>query len=124
MVAVTRKRELFIYRIEIMTTRFSNYGMKENRIWRAENGRDTSCVYGTPVMITHHVMDDAYAFVIEMNNDKNKIEGVGLIRNKLCEQRYRRIHSEPNLNLSSYEGDYRVDVSHIGDTINDVYYKK
>jgi hypothetical protein len=125
MVAVTRKRELFISRIEIMTTRFSNYGMKENRIWRAENGRDTSCVYGTPVMVTHHVMDDAYAFVIEMNNDKNKIEGVGLIRNKLCEQRYRRIHSEPNLNRYSYEGEYRVDVSQIGDnTSEDRYYKK
>ena len=39
-----------------------------------------------------------------MNNDKNKIEGVGLIKNKLCEQRYRRIHSEPNLNRYSYQG--------------------
>jgi hypothetical protein len=74
MVAITGNRELFISRIEIFTTRFSNYGIKENRAWRAGNGLDSSCVYGTPVMITHHVMDDAYAFVIEMNNDKNKIE--------------------------------------------------
>lgn len=124
MVAITRKRELFISRIEILTTRFSNYGMKENRLWRAEHGRDLSCVYGTPVMITHHIMDDAYAFVIEMNNDKNKIEGIGLIRNRVCDQRYRRIHSEPNLNRYSYEGEYRVDVSQIGDTIDDKHYKK
>jgi hypothetical protein len=125
MVVTTRKRELFISRIEILTTRFSNYGVKENRIWRVEHGLETSCVYGTPVMITHHVMDDAYAFVIEMNNDKNKIEGIGLIRNKVCEQRYMRIHSEPNLNRYSYEGEYRVDVSQIGNTTSDdQYYKK
>jgi hypothetical protein len=127
MVAVARKRELFISRIEILTTRFSNYGIKENRVWRDEHGLNTSCVYGTPVMITHHVMDDAYAFVIEMNNDKNKVEGIGLIRNKVCEQRYRRIHSEPNLNRYSYEGEYRVDVSQIGhheDDEDDEYYKK
>ena len=127
MVAVARKRELFISRIEILTTRFSNYGIKENRVWRDEHGLNTSCVYGTPVMITHHVMDDAYAFVIEMNNDKNKVEGIGLIRNKVCEQRYRRIHSDPNLNRYSYEGEYRVDVSQIGhheDDEDDEYYKK
>jgi len=127
MVAVARKRELFISRIEILTTRFSNYGIKENRVWRDEHRLNTSCVYGTPVMITHHVMDDAYAFVIEMNNDKNKVEGIGLIRNKVCEQRYRRIHSDPNLNRYSYEGEYRVDVSQIGhheDDEDDEYYKK
>ena len=124
MVAIPRKRELFISRIEILTTRFSNYGVKENQLWRDDNGLDSSCVYGTPVMITHRVMDDAYAFVIEMNNDKNKIEGVGLIKNKLCEQRYRRIHSEPNLNRYSYQGEYRVDVSQIGDNTEDQYYKK
>ena len=127
MVAVARKRELFISRIEILTTRFSNYGIKENRVWRDEHGLNTSCVYGTPVMITHHVMDDAYAFVIQMNNDKNKVEGIGLIRNKVCEQRYRRIHSDPNLNRYSYEGEYRVDVSQIGhheDDEDDEYYKK
>ena len=125
MVATTRKRELFISRIEILTTRFSNYRMKENRGWCEEHGLSTSsCVYGTPVMITHHVLDDAYAFVIEMNNDKNKIEGIGLIRNKVCEQRYRKIHSDPNLNRYSYEGEYRVNVSQIGDTTDDKYYKK
>lgn len=125
MVATTRKRELFISRIEILTTRFSNYGMKENRGWCEEHGLSTSsCVYGTPVMITHHVLDDAYAFVIEMNNDKNKIEGIGLIRNKVCEQRYRKIHSDQNLNRYSYEGEYRVNVSQIGDTADDKYYKK
>ena len=125
MVATTRKRELFISRIEILTTRFSNYGMKENCTWREERGLSTSsCVYGTPVMITHHVLDDAYAFVIEMNNDKNKIEGIGLIRNKVCEQRYRKIHSDPNLNRYSYEGEYRVNVSQIGDNVDDKYYKK
>jgi hypothetical protein len=124
MVAIIRKRELFISRIEILTTRFSNYGIKENRLWRDEHGVNASCVYGTPVMITHHVIDDAYAFVIEMNNDKNKIEGIGLIRNKVCEQRYRRIHTDPNLNRYSYEGEYRVDVSQIGHTSDDKYYKK
>ena len=34
------------------------------------------------------------------------------------------IHSEPNLNRYSYEGEYRVDVSQIGDTADDKYYKK
>lgn len=128
----TRKKELHISRIEIMTTRFSNYGIKENRIWRDEHGLNTSCIYGAPVVISHHVPDGAYAFVIEMNNDKNKIEGIGMIKNELCEQRYRRIHADPNSNRYSYQGDYRVDVSQLyqndgnddNDDNDDKYYKK
>jgi hypothetical protein len=45
-------------------------------------------------------------FVIEMNNSKNKIEGVGFIKNRPCGDRYYRIYSDGNYNRYVYKGNY------------------
>ena len=64
----------------ICVTRFSNETWKENIIWR--NSRNfIGCIYNTPVKISENILVNNIIFVLEMNNEANKIEGIGLIKN-------------------------------------------
>jgi hypothetical protein len=114
-IVLPRDTKYYVSGIEIMTTRFSDYGFRENKEWREE--RDSiGCIYGTPKTISSRVNDGVPMFVIEMNNNRNKIEGVGFIVNRPCEENYkRRIHGDYNLNRYIYEGSYRLDKGQITD---------
>uniref|UniRef100_A0A6C0EV80 Uncharacterized protein n=1 Tax=viral metagenome TaxID=1070528 RepID=A0A6C0EV80_9ZZZZ len=115
----SKQRNRFIASLEIATTRFSDYTFKENRIWREEREYD-GCVYGTPLMMTSKIETGRPTLVIEMNNDRNRIEGIGFLFNRPCDDNYRRIYSNPNTNRYIYQGRYRLDRSAVtGD-----YYKK
>jgi len=46
-------------------------------------------------------------FVVEMNNSRNRIEGIGLVRNRLSLDK-NRIYSEINYNRFVYYGKYRL----------------
>ena len=46
--------------------------------------------------------------VFEMNNDKNEIEGIGLIRNYLRMDKYYKVYSEGNYNRYTYQSPYRI----------------
>jgi hypothetical protein len=59
-------------------------------------------------------------YVIEMNNEKNKIEGIGLINNRLVLDKNYRIYNDMDYNRYIYKGRYRLDAS----SINDDYYKR
>ena len=96
-----------------MTTRFSDYGFRENSDWREDRGMK-GCIYGTPKMVSSKIQEGVPMFVIEMNNDRNRIEGIGFVINRPCEDNYRRrIHSNQNLNRYAYEGKYRLDKSQV-----------
>lgn len=115
----SKQRNRFIARLEIATTRFSDYTFKENRIWREE--RDyKGCIYGTPLMMTSKIETGRPTLVIEMNNDRNRIEGIGFLFNRPCDDNYRRIYSNPNTNRYIYQGRYRLDRS----VVTEEYYKK
>ena len=115
----SKQRNRFIASLEIATTRFSDFTFKENRIWREER-EYKGCVYGTPVMLTAKIDTGRPTLVIEMNNDRNRIEGIGFLFNRPCEDNYRRIYSNPNTNRYIYEGNYRLDRS----VVTDSYSKK
>ena len=117
---LSRETKYYVSGIEIMTTRFSDYGFTENKDWR-ENRAMKGCIYGTPKMVSPKVNDGVAMFVIEMNNNRNRIEGVGFVVNRPCEDNYkRRIHADGNLNRYIYEGVYRIDKS----DITEEYHKK
>lgn len=117
---LSRETKYYVSGIEIMTTRFSDYGFMENKDWR-ESGGMKGCIYGTPKMVSPKVNDGVAMFIIEMNNHRNRIEGVGFVVNRPCEDNYkRRIHADGNLNRYIYEGVYRIDK---GD-ITEEYHKK
>ena len=67
----------------IVTTRFTNDTWEENLRWRKMN-EWKGCIYGVPHLISIYsrIPPNARVYVIEMNNDTNKIMGIGVIKNK------------------------------------------
>ena len=90
--------------IKIVSTRFNDITWQENFDFRTKHGIE--CIYGTPLETPPHICLDANVFVVEMNNSKNKIEGIGLIRNKIHVDKYYKIYHEGNYNRYIYKGNY------------------
>ena len=79
-------------------TRFNNKTWQEYQDWLNTNQqtyeqtyqRPLKCIYGTPREISHKkIPAQAKILVIEMNNDENKIEGIGEIINQTASEVYR-----------------------------------
>ena len=100
-------------RFYIGSTRFTNYTYKENSEWR-ERFKWKGCVYGCNKKMPLTVPHLALIYVIEMNNDTNKIMGIGLVRNyinpkyKMCVYK-----SDTNYNRYVYNSAHRKDRSEI-----------
>jgi hypothetical protein len=77
--------------------------------------RPLKCIYGTPREISHKKIPlHAKILVIEMNNDENKIEGIGEIVNQTASEVYRpnplpfrKIFSDRNYTRYIYIGNTR-----------------
>ena len=93
--------------LTIATTRFNNKTWKENVNWREKN-KYTGCIYGTPVQIRELFVSNTNIIILEMNNDTNKIIGIGLIKNRLFFDKYYKIYSEQNYNRYTYKGQNRI----------------
>ena len=102
-------------RFYIATTRFTNYTYNENLKWR-ERFKWKGCVYGLNKKMPLTVPHLAMVYVIEMNNDQNKIMGIGLVRNyinpkyKICIYK-----SDTNYNRYIYNSAYRKDRSELNE---------
>ena len=94
--------------IKIVTTRFSNNTWKENTDYLAKN-KDICCIYGSPQEMSPKILYDSIVFVIEMNNNMNQIEGIGLVKNRPFVDKYYSIYSEGNYNRFVYKSNYRID---------------
>jgi hypothetical protein len=90
--------------LKIVSTRFNRVTWEENLQYRKKNNLE--CIYGTPLELPPHICLDANVFVVEMNNSDNRIEGIGLIRNKTYVDRYYKIYNEGNYNRYIYKGEY------------------
>ena len=99
--------------LTIVTSRFNNETRDTNYAYREKHG--FACMYCTPLELSPHILYNTPVFVIEMNNFTNKIEGIGLIRNKPETKKYYKVHSDSNTNRYTYIGDYFVDRETIGD---------
>ena len=64
----------------IGTTRFSDFTFQENKQWRIKHKWE-GCIYGVNKKISPNIPYMALIYVLEMNNDTNTIEGIGLVRN-------------------------------------------
>lgn len=93
--------------LTIVSTRFNDFTWDENVNYRRKNNIN-GCSYGAPYMMSPKIELDSLVFVIEMNNSNNKIEGIGLVRNKASLDKHYMIHSERNYNRYSFHGKYRV----------------
>jgi hypothetical protein len=93
----------------LTTTRFNNLTWQENCEMRIKNP-NVKCVYGTPRLISSKVATDSTLFVLEMNNDKDLIMGIGVIKNHPIAGKY-SLYSKGNYNRFIYAGKMRIDRS-------------
>ena len=86
----------------ILTTRFTDETFLENIRWRQRNN-DRGCIYAVKKPVSHILNYDKDYFILEMNNDKNVVMGVGIITIKL-KQRNEQIYNNPYYNRYIYSG--------------------
>ena len=99
---------------EVATTRFNNETWDENTQWRTTNNWH-GCVYGLQKKISDDISIDSPIFVLEMQNDKNNVVGVGLIYKKLVLSKRPKIYKDYNYNFYVYRSKYRIDRSELTD---------
>ena len=96
----------------IACTRFNHITYDENMTYRKLT--NIPVIYGTPLKIREIYPDGALLFVVEMNNDTNKIEGIGLIRNtQVLDKRY-KIYQNSEYNRYIYKGEYWLKREQLG----------
>jgi hypothetical protein len=89
----------------IASTRFNESTWQENINYRIKNSIK-GAIYGVSIKIYEKYPLNSIIFVIEMNNDINKICGIGIIRNSLSFDKKYKIYNESNYNRFIYKGDY------------------
>ena len=91
----------------LATTRFNDFTWSENCKIRQTNP-NAKCIYATPIQIASRIVLDSNVFVLEMNNEKDQIMGIGLIKNHPVAGKY-AVHSVHNYNRFVYIGKWRID---------------
>lgn len=94
--------------LNITVTRFNKNTFEENKNFRINNS--INCIYSIPIKICDKILPNEKIIVIEMNNTKNKIEGFGIIKNKLDLQNKYKIYNDNNYNRYTYKSNYRIDI--------------
>jgi hypothetical protein len=93
--------------IFIMSTRFNNKTLRENNIYK-NNNKYNGCVYSNNNPITTNIPTNALLFVMEMNNDTNHIEGVGMIRNITTNIKKLKLYDNNETNRCSYNSNFYI----------------
>ncbi len=91
----------------LASTRFNDYTWNENVVYRKRH--KIKGIYPVLQRISHNINPDELLFIVEMNNSQNKIEGIGLIRNKIDADNYYKVYDFHNFNRYTYKTDYRID---------------
>jgi len=91
----------------ILTSRFTDATWRENINFRTKY-KNIGCVYCCPDPISNQIPLESVNFVLEMNNDTNKIMGIGFIKNKPSTKHY-FVYDNDNYNRYSYIGSHRID---------------
>ena len=106
----------------IACTRFNNTTYEENTNFRHKH-KETA-IYGTTLKIRNIYNLGTLIFIVEMNNEQNKIEGIGLIKNMLvCDKRY-KIYDNDEYNRYIYKGKYwlsRTQINNVNEKITEIF---
>jgi len=90
----------------LTTSRFDNHTWQENQNYKKKNPK-IKCIYCTPEPITKAITIDSVVFVLEMNNDINKIVGIGMIKNYSYMDKY-HVYQNGNYNRFNYVGKHHI----------------
>ena len=110
----------------ITTTRFNNETWDENQEYvkkmeimekieiQSSSVKKIKCIY--PVSeINCNLPQKTVFFVLEMNNEINKIMGIGLVKNTPVYNKY-KVYKNPIYNQFAFVGYYRIDRSEMDET--------
>jgi len=90
----------------IVTTRFNDATWLENMAYRERH--NIKCIYCSPETTANFIPADGIMFVLEMNNDTNRIMGIGMVKNHpICNKH--RVYRNGNYNRYVYTSKYRID---------------
>jgi hypothetical protein len=90
----------------IASTRFNNSTLVENLEYRIKT--NNACIYCSPQRMSPKIKADSLVFIVEMNNELNQIEGIGLIKNTIQHDKYFKVYEDCNLNRYVFKGKYRI----------------
>ena len=90
--------------MKICATRFNNSTYRENIRWR-ENNQEKGCIYNVPITIKNNIIGYKNLIVIEMNNERNMIEGFGIINSRVRVDKKYRMYNDYNYNRYTYIGE-------------------
>lgn len=99
---------------KIMTSRFNTSTWNENKSF-ISNKKNLGCTYCTPTRVSKDIPMDAVMFILEMNNDTNKIMGIGMVINRPKYRKY-RVYRNHNYNRYMFAGKHRIDRSSMDET--------
>jgi len=102
----------------IACTRFNKLTYKENLDYRNKNKEDV--IYGAALKIRNIYSAGSLIFVAEMNNETNKIEGIGLIKNSLVSDKRHKIYENNEYNRYIYRGKYWLSRNQIENLDNEI----
>ncbi len=92
----------------MVVTRFNNQTLENNRQFRLRH--NVGCLYGSPFVMKKFGIDEV-VFVIEMNNQENRVEGIGMVLNIVRKGSQYNMYDNYNYNRFVYCGKYRLDRS-------------
>jgi len=93
--------------IYLVSTRFNEETWQQNVNFRNKNNF-TGCIYGIPQPMSPKIKSDCSVLVVEMNNTKNQIEGIGLVKNNLRLDKSYKIYDAGNYNRYIFKGKYHI----------------
>jgi hypothetical protein len=117
--AKVHKQHVDVYKQQLrqflLTSRFNNETFQENTNFRNKNPK-IGCVYCAPDPITQKIPMDTVLFILEMNNDTNRVVGIGMVRNHpVSNNSYKTVYNNRNYNRYVYVGKYRIDRSEMNE---------
>ena len=86
----------------IGTVRFNNKTYLENLKWK-QRKEHSGCAYGLDKPLSKNIPLGKDIYIIEMNNDINKIMGIGKIKNQFNYSNRSRMYKEERLNQYIYK---------------------
>lgn len=92
----------------LATTRFTNSTWQENCRFREKNPH-VKCAYSSPIPMAQKIPLESLVFILEMNNDTNRIMGIGLVKNRPIFEKY-VIYEVHTYNVFFYFGKWRIGV--------------
>lgn len=91
----------------LASTRFNNSTLAENFEYRIKT--NNACIYCSPQRMSPKIKSDSLVFVVEMNNELNQIEGIGLVKNTVKLDKYFKVYNTCNFNRYVFKGNYRIE---------------